>query len=987
MNQIKDAATEPQARQKRLLPPPDRLPLGPPPITDQAPIAALLQSIANEISQSDQRQGNALADLRARLNLLTERQPSTEPVAGPAEPAPAQSALIVEANKPRLAIEDRRVSREAMTAKLPPRAPFRETSEMANPQRRSEDAPAIRLPAPVPQIETAVPPAVAKTPSSPLADIYASVAHSYAEAVQGKSSSSPKAAAAAPVAAKAPTEPMADDDNDFLDMSALADAYAPPRPARAPVKPTPAPAPAVAAPVSAQPTAVRPLAASPVVEASLAVEKSIGDLAERISQTERKIDQALRQPADSPALAAITTHVEALRGDLDRLSTEHEKVSEAVGQVSANVSALSHSAAQIGPMSDTLGHLNEAILSLRQDLPGIAEQTAERTSSRVNAVLAERDLSAMGQPAGQNGSNPELAEKLAIVQNLLLSRAVEQRETETRSIGALESIRGLVQNLHHRIDAMESDDGLSAEAPVAAVTAQAPAGRTPSGPRVVHAAPLAAVAEPEFAAAQTQPVSPQSGSPQSMSREDLIASARRAAMAASQQQQPMAAVEPPRASSTTELRNIAAAAQVPAGIFERLGSRSIVMFGMVVLLAAGLGMVYAKVIRKAPPKVQIEQTALPEMPADLPDAASIAKPVKPAAAKPATVAPVAPPAEKSSALAPEDLPAANASTLAAAAPMAGTASAVDRDGDGVVETASTVSIAAESDTLPAAIAPLSQRTAALAGDPAAAYLIADRYLKGTGVERDSGKAAHWFEQSALAGSAQAEFKLGVLHEKGDDGISPDAASALDWYSRSAKHGNVQAMHNLAVLYTAQSAAAPDYAQAAKWFEQAANFGLKDSQYNLAVLYANGLGVKKDAGSAYKWFSIAASHGDAEAAKQRDAIAKSLSASMRTDVEAQFKAWHAKPVDRMANSADPSMASLGQAAPAIVAAKDPAVLAAMEVGKVQKMLVQLGYDPGTLDGTMTAQTHEAIKTFEDRSGMPVTGELSPALLQKLKGLAS
>ena len=59
---------------------------------------------------------------------------------------------------------------------------------------------------------------------------------------------------------------------------------------------------------------------------------------------------------------------------------------------------------------------------------------------------------------------------------------------------------------------------------------------------------------------------------------------------------------------------------------------------------------------------------------------------------------------------------------------------------------------------------------------------------------------------------------------------------------------------------------------------------------------------------------------------------------------------------------------------------------MEVGKVQKMLVQLGYDPGTLDGTMTAQTHEAIKTFEARSGMPVTGELSPALLQKLKGLA-
>lgn len=51
-----------------------------------------------------------------------------------------------------------------------------------------------------------------------------------------------------------------------------------------------------------------------------------------------------------------------------------------------------------------------------------------------------------------------------------------------------------------------------------------------------------------------------------------------------------------------------------------------------------------------------------------------------------------------------------------------------------------------------------------------------------------------------------------------------------------------------------------------------------------------------------------------------------------------------------------------------------------------MLSQLGYDPGTLDGTLTAQTHDAIRTFEDRSGLPATGEISDALVQKLKALA-
>jgi localization factor PodJL len=65
---------------------------------------------------------------------------------------------------------------------------------------------------------------------------------------------------------------------------------------------------------------------------------------------------------------------------------------------------------------------------------------------------------------------------------------------------------------------------------------------------------------------------------------------------------------------------------------------------------------------------------------------------------------------------------------------------------------------------------------------------------------------------------------------------------------------------------------------------------------------------------------------------------------------------------------------------------PMSKAAQDIGMVQKMLADLGYDPGTLDGTLTAQTHEAIKTFEGRSGMPVTGELSDALTEKLKALA-
>ena len=951
MTNFKDSATDPQSRQKRL-PAPDRLPLAPAYADDQAPIAALLKSIANEISQSDQRQGNALADLRARLNLLTERQPSADvppaqAVEPPREHVARQPSGVA---KPVLALEDR--SAEAATPKVTPRAPFRQASEPVKPQAPA-DHPAKQLPAPQPA-----------APARSLDAIYASVAQSYAEAAR-----QPKQTArSAPVRSLLPprlqpqSEPVADDDGDFLDMSALAEAYAP-KPVRVPERPAPA-AKSVARPAVAH----APLAASPVVEASIAVDKSIDELAGRIAQTEKKIDLALAQPADSPAIAAITAHVEALRSDLERLMAEHDKVSEAVGLVSANVSALSQSAAQLGPMSDSLGHLNEAILSLRQDLPQVFEQTAERAQSHVIAAMTLR------------GENPELAEKLAIVQNLLLSRAVEQRESDTRSHGALETIRDLVQNLHHRIDAMEAGDEAAFVEPE---TAAAPtAAAAPMGPRVVHSAPQGE--QPNYA-----PGEPDKISAASLSREDLIASARRAAMAVSHpkpaaaQTQPAAQPEQPR-SATADLRTLAvgSAPQKSGGIFDLLRS-PIGLVAMVVLTAISLGMIYAKVMRKpaqpAAPKVVIEQSIVPDMPADLPDALAGAAPAKPkAAAANATPAPApaAPkPADKSSALSPDDTPAANASTLA----DAGVGDGLDKIADAIVETASTAVAAPAGDALPAAIAPLSQRTAALAGDPAATYLIADRYLKGAGIARDPAKASHWFEQSAKAGSALAEFKLGVMNEKGD-GVTADAPRAMDWYRASANHGNVQAMHNLAVLFTAQAGGSPDYPEAAKWFEQAANFGLKDSQYNLAVLNANGLGLPKDAGKAYKWFSIAAARGDADAGKQRDTLRKSLLAGKAAEVDAEIKAWRAKPQDRKANTADTLGVNLGEAAPAIGNS------AANDIGAVQKMLSQLGYDPGTLDGTLTGQTRDAIRTFQGRSGMPATGEIDEALTAKLKGLA-
>ena len=957
MQQIKDANAE-RKSPLRQLPAPERKPhawdLAP-----EKPIGALLQAIASEISQSDQRQSGALANLRERLNIMTERSPTE---------AAAAAAAVQKDDKPRAGQEERRQS---------PRLP-----SIAAPQ-----APVAALPAPAVKSESAPAPLSPKAePASSTVDIlgalYSSVAGQYSEAVRNRTAKAATPEVSGPVAVAVAEEAEAkpeieiedsveEEDSGFLDMAALADAdfddvmFEPdPRPLPAartvPPRETPVPAPIVAQPVPQPPVQAIPSPAPlAVVDASLAIDRSIAELSARIAETERKIEDAIVKASGRPVLEAMTAQIDTLRGDLDRLSIVQSRVSEAVGEVAGTIGTLSESAARIGPVSDMIGALNEAIASLRKELPVVAEQSAIRVENRLAAALLDRPAGDAAAPARDN----DLADRLAIVHNMLLARASEDRDASGRSLGAIETVRDLVQNLHNRIDAMEAAEETVAE----------PAFAGPAPAMQARREPVLA-AEPPLEA------------PSQMTQADLIASARRAAMASSREAlaQAQAAAPEPLKTSAAQLRQLATGKSA-AGTQGGPQSRLFVILAMVALLMAGLGMVYAKVFRKAPPKVQIEQTALPPMPAGPGDAAE--KPTAKQAAQPEDP-------RKSSALEPEAQqdsglaaasgePAALASTVADAMPAP---SPARKPQPGVVETVTVVPQGKTTGGLPAAIAPEPLRASALAGDPAAAYAIADRYMKGAGVPRDSGAAMRWFEKSAQAGSALAAFRLGVLNEKGDDGIAASPANAMDWYLRAAKQGNMQAMHNLAVLYTAMPGSEPDYANAAKWFGAAADHGLKDSQFNLAVLYANGLGVKKDAGSAFRWFSLAAKQGDGEAAKQRDTLRKSLSVNRQNEIESELAKWKAKPLDKKANVALAPVASIGEAAPAVTLASTDPEPAALGVSAVQKMLAALGYDPGTLDGTMTGQTREAIRAFETRSDLPVTGEISDALIEKLAGLA-
>ncbi|MGO4713168.1 hypothetical protein [Bradyrhizobium sp. 2TAF24] len=179
-----------------------------------------------------------------------------------------------------------------------------------------------------------------------------------------------------------------------------------------------------------------------------------------------------------------------------------------------------------------------------------------------------------------------------------------------------------------------------------------------------------------------------------------------------------------------------------------------------------------------------------------------------------------------------------------------------------------------SEPLPAAIGGPVLRSAALKGDPAAAYEVAVRYAEGKGVAVNYDEAVKWYDRAADGGIVPAMFRLGTLYEKGL-GVAKDVDAARRYYIRAAEHGNAKAMHNLAVLDADGGSKGPNYKSAAQWFRKAADYGVSDSQYNLGILYARGIGVEQNLAESYKWFSLAASQGDADSSRKRDDVARRL----------------------------------------------------------------------------------------------------------------
>jgi TPR repeat protein len=118
-------------------------------------------------------------------------------------------------------------------------------------------------------------------------------------------------------------------------------------------------------------------------------------------------------------------------------------------------------------------------------------------------------------------------------------------------------------------------------------------------------------------------------------------------------------------------------------------------------------------------------------------------------------------------------------------------------------------------------------------------------------------------RKAEAGDAEAQFKLGVMHDRGV-GVPKNVAKAIEWIQKAAVQGNTEAQHNLGLMYYEGTAVTKDPLKSLEWFQKAADKGYPPAQFRLGLIYKKGEGVKADIGKAVELWEKAAVQGYANA---------------------------------------------------------------------------------------------------------------------------
>ena len=131
-------------------------------------------------------------------------------------------------------------------------------------------------------------------------------------------------------------------------------------------------------------------------------------------------------------------------------------------------------------------------------------------------------------------------------------------------------------------------------------------------------------------------------------------------------------------------------------------------------------------------------------------------------------------------------------------------------------------------------------------------------------------------QFTVANSMLADAELNLAY----------SAKAVEFLQRAAEQGHKRAMLRLGLLHRVGVGALQNYALAAKWIETAATLGEPQAMLELGRLYRDGIGVQKDMVRAYVWLNRAAAGHDPDAAREREEVARTLTAAELKEAQNQ-----------------------------------------------------------------------------------------------------
>lgn len=147
------------------------------------------------------------------------------------------------------------------------------------------------------------------------------------------------------------------------------------------------------------------------------------------------------------------------------------------------------------------------------------------------------------------------------------------------------------------------------------------------------------------------------------------------------------------------------------------------------------------------------------------------------------------------------------------------------------------------------------RPKAEAGSAGAQYKIGIIYRDGLAGTANPATAAKWLGRAAAQGHSDAQLAAGRLYAAGT-GVRQNYGRAAQFYRTAAVRGaNAEAQYALGVLYFDGRGVDNDFRIAADWFKKAGLQGHAGAQSVLAAMYQKGWGIDIDVGESFVWFSL------------------------------------------------------------------------------------------------------------------------------------